>query len=305
MCPRDINKLFVAGEEIRKTTRGMYFLNTLAEAPFAMGRSSSNRFRQQPNDFMVPGKRRDPLLEEIDQWGKLDGSFNNIDQFPTPLPQDPMHDQDDEWNYFGHRGPSQITNNYYYSGDNNNHNNRGFEEAEDENGPFGIQVLDVLHRNKEQPQLQQLPPPTNSHSNNNNNNYNSRRPQMPHNKNRVRTRTGNTPPPPDQTHLIEKLWEDYNSVENNRRDVSPAVQLPYWRRRQVYNSNSNNNMNNNDGDQFFSLPSMKVLQTETATAVAVAKKVKEEAKDVDGDMDQMNVKDVIVPVSRQILRPGH
>lgn len=37
----------------------------------------------------------------------------------------------------------------------------------------------------------------------------------------------------------------------------------------------------------------KVLKTETA-AVAIVKTV-EEAEDMDGDMDKMNVKDVIVP----------
>lgn len=202
MCPPTTNNLFLAGEDIRSSTKGMHFLNTRPEAPFAMGRGgSSNRFRLQPTDFMTPAKRRDPLLEEIDQWGKLDGAFNNIEQFPTPLPQDPM----DDWDYFGHEGPSQITqqNNYYYG-----YRNGEEESAQGErDGPFGIQVLDVLHR-------KQAAGTKSSQSDNRKGPINNWRGKAGGNSTGV--------------HLIEKLWEDFNSQELTRSSSA----LPYWRHRQ-------------------------------------------------------------------------
>ena len=225
MCPASKTNLVVAGEDVRSSTKGMFFLKTRADSPFAMGRDMVNKYRLRGNDYMIPPKRRDPLLEEIDQWGKLDGSFNNIDQFPTPLPQDPM----DDWDYFGHEGPSQIAqqNNYYYTSDN-------VENDEDvEEGPYGIQVLDVLHR-KESSHNRRRP------SNNNNNH-----------RYRVKTKMGNSSP--DRSHLIERLWEDYNSTPQRRRQ-SPAV--PYWRRRQAYGVSSEED----DPEMFLSQPSVKVYR---------------------------------------------
>lgn len=229
MCPASTTNLYLAGEDIRRTTKGMYFLKTRSESPFAMGRSNgNNRFRVHPTDFMMPAKRRDPLLEEIDQWGKLDGSFNNIDHFPTPLPQDPL----DDWDYFGADGPSQIAqqNNYYYAtGD------RGGDEEEEmetsSGGPFGVQVLDVLHRKQS----------TNSHKD---------RRKRPPQKWRAKTRVANSTA--DDKHFIQRLWEDYNSAEVDRSAV------PYWRRRQAYN---------NGDRQFFSQPIMRGRPTVESTRI--------------------------------------
>lgn len=183
-----------------------------------MGRGGGNmRYRQNPNDYMVPPKRRDPLLEEIDQWGKLDGSFNNIDHFPTPLPQDPL----DDWDYFGHDGPSQISqqNNYYYTPqqESGGYGGGGGGERDGEGGPYGIQVVDVLHRKQT-------------------NNNNRKRPQH---KWRFKTKAQNFTT--EEPHLIEKLWEDYNSGET--RSV-----IPYWRRRGAYR---------NFGEDFLGQPRRK------------------------------------------------
>lgn len=277
MCPPSSNKLIVAGEDIRVASRGMHFLNTHPEAPFAMGRGTSNRFRQQPNDFMVPATRRDPLLEEIDQWGKLDGAFNNIDQFPTPLPQDPM---EDEWNYFGQQGPSQISqqNNYYYASEDKNGGRGGEEEGSV--GPYGIQVLDVLHR-KHSP----------TKDNSNHNHSVRRRPQKKRVKTRTRTSSNATA---DDSHLIQKLWEDFNSLESTRAEVSldaPPPAIPYWRRIQVYNAMGS--------DQFYNLPSMRKDSQEAATKVA-KDDVEEEEEDVgEGEEEKL------VPKRQLKLRPGH
>lgn len=225
MCPLDINKLFVAGEDVRTTTRGMHFINTRSESPYAQGRyrQSANMFRQQSDYAWMPTKRRDPLLEEIDQWGKLDGAFNNIDQFPTPLPQDPM----DDWEYFGQMGPSQITqqNNYYYSpivggGDHDNVEDSIPQDTPE--APYGVQVLDVLHRKQS----------SSSH----------RRPPLHRIRTKTKTSSNSTSEPP---HLIQKLWEDYQSVEKRQVEV-PSV--PYWRRRQSYDDGSQY------GNDFDSLP---------------------------------------------------
>lgn len=57
-------------------------------------------------EYLTPIKRKNPLQDELDQWGKLDGTFNNIMNFPTPIAQDPIHD---DWLYFSHQGTKRIT----------------------------------------------------------------------------------------------------------------------------------------------------------------------------------------------------
>lgn len=208
-CPKTTTNLVLAGEDCRTTTRGMYFVKTRHEAPFSEGRANNNnRFRLYPNDFMIPAKRRDPLLEEIDQWGKLDGAFNNIQQFPTPLPQDPH----DDWQYFGNMGPNQIRQDFA------NEPNSYYNPAEDSNeedtiaheGPYGIQVVDVLHKKQGA----------------------SKRP------NRVRTKSNNNGT--DSKHLIQSLWEDFNTAESR----SSVSYFPF--RRQA--------LNGRYGDNFYALP---------------------------------------------------
>lgn len=241
MCPAASSNLHEAGEHVRGDIRGMHFLKTRDQSPFALGRGGSNRVRQHPNDLMLPPKRRDPLLEEIDQWGKLDGGFNNIDHYPTPLPQDPL----DDWDYFGAEGPSQIAqqNNYYYGSEN--------EDTADADGPYGIQVLDVLHRKQ----------PTSS---------DNRRRRRPTKKWRVKAKTTNASA--DDTHLIQKLWEDYNSAETEREEI------PYWRHRQAYRGGGGGA----DRNLFFTQPRLR------------------------GQSDEFQGRDDQVEITtRKQFRPGH
>lgn len=222
MCPASPNNLMLGGEDARPSSRGMHFIKTREESPYALGRDiTRNTFRLNSNDFMVPVKRRDPLTEELDQWGKLDGAFNNIDQFPTPLPQDPSND---DWQYFGANGPSQITqqNNYYYSSSSDGGGYRdGFDEEilpPDSDAPYGVEVLDVLHRKQ----------------------MTRKRPSH-----RVKTKTRNSTHN-ENTHLIQKLWEDYNAGER-RPSYSGGSQVSSWRRRQAMNGGRY-------GEKFFTLP---------------------------------------------------
>lgn len=211
-CPKVSTNLVIAGEDCRTSTRGMHFVKTRHEAPFALGRGdNSHKFRLYPNDFMVPSHRRDPLLEEIDQWGKLDGAFNNIQQFPTPVPQDPQ----DDWQYFGAAGPNQISHEFDNSQDNNYYDESQSPVGDDEDtvspeeGPYGIRVLDVLHKKKA------------VH-------------KRPH---RVKTKSSNATEKP---HLIQSLWEDFNTAESG-----PSVSYFPFRRQAL---------NGRYGDNFYALP---------------------------------------------------
>lgn len=88
----------LAGEDCRPDTKqGIYFVTTNHESPFAFGRWTD----LSPNSKGVaklnkPFSRRDPLHTQFDQWGKIEGSFNNIIHFPTPYSQDP---NGKEWPY--------------------------------------------------------------------------------------------------------------------------------------------------------------------------------------------------------------
>jgi pancreatic lipase-related protein 2 len=91
----------VAGEDCSPSTRGLYLAQTHATSPFAMGRTpfvSHKHAIVYPNSNLL--RFRDPLQKEIDQWGKLDGDFNNIENFPTPYSQDP---NGKNWIYFDNR----------------------------------------------------------------------------------------------------------------------------------------------------------------------------------------------------------
>lgn len=97
LCPPS-SFLVLAGEDCRPDTKqGTYFITTNHESPFAYGRWTD----LSPNSKGVlklnkPFSRRDPLHTQFDQWGKLEGSFNNIVYFPTPYSQDP---NGKEWPY--------------------------------------------------------------------------------------------------------------------------------------------------------------------------------------------------------------
>lgn len=73
MCPRT-NELHLAGEDCRDTTRGMFLITTNSEAPFASGQWT---LQSPPSS----NKRRDPFLEIIDSYGKLESAFNYVDGY--------------------------------------------------------------------------------------------------------------------------------------------------------------------------------------------------------------------------------
>ncbi|XP_059617747.1 uncharacterized protein LOC132262483 [Phlebotomus argentipes] len=107
--PTDV--LREAGENCKNTTRGLFLVNTNPSSPFAMGKwtdvlKNSGLKSSLLDEYLAPIKRKNPLQEELNQWGKLDGNFNNIMNFPTPLPQDPLND---DWVYFSHHGTKHIT----------------------------------------------------------------------------------------------------------------------------------------------------------------------------------------------------
>lgn len=70
MCPRS-NELHLAGEDCRDTTKGMFLITTNSESPFATG-----QWTIQPTSKYPSNSRRDPFLERIDEYGKLEGAFN-------------------------------------------------------------------------------------------------------------------------------------------------------------------------------------------------------------------------------------
>uniref|UniRef100_A0AAG5DUT5 Lipase domain-containing protein n=1 Tax=Anopheles atroparvus TaxID=41427 RepID=A0AAG5DUT5_ANOAO len=108
-CPQN-NLQVVAGEDCQPGTEGMFLITTNPAAPFAIGRWSGFSIPQKKDSVLHKhGLNRDPFISDIDQWGKLDGSFNNADQFPTPYSQDPNPADDDEWPYFNHVGTKQLT----------------------------------------------------------------------------------------------------------------------------------------------------------------------------------------------------
>lgn len=79
--------MMVAGEDCVATARGLYLATTNGASPFAIG-----RWTDLPQDVLKlagaeiserPTHRMDPLLQRLDEWGKLDGEFNN--KFVGPI----------------------------------------------------------------------------------------------------------------------------------------------------------------------------------------------------------------------------
>ncbi len=94
-CPKS-EQLFVAGEDCRSETRGMYLVTTNSVSPFAIGRWTDLVGANTVTKLMA-FTRADPLQQKIDPWGKVEGNFNNLDHFPTPYSQDP---NGLDWPYF-------------------------------------------------------------------------------------------------------------------------------------------------------------------------------------------------------------
>lgn len=82
----------------------MYFINTNAASPFALGRITDlTRTKSFKTVSFDPARNVDPFLKEIDKFGKLEGNFNNL-----PFPKN--FDDDDA--YFINHGSSDVVHNY-------------------------------------------------------------------------------------------------------------------------------------------------------------------------------------------------
>ncbi|TMW49842.1 hypothetical protein DOY81_005082 [Sarcophaga bullata] len=113
MCPQT-NYLVEVGENVKRTTRGMFLVETNDTAPYALGKWTDlptlgvKKHSGTVMIFRPPLQKGDPLLRNIDEWAKLDYSFNNLQhQEPTPFSQDPYGEN---WTYFS-GDTSDITNN--------------------------------------------------------------------------------------------------------------------------------------------------------------------------------------------------
>jgi hypothetical protein len=109
MCAPTSDMQALAGEDCRKTTQGMYFINTNALSPFALGRimeSSTKSQQQQPSLPQISINaipHTDPFQRSVDALGKLEGNFNNL-QHPTS-----EHDISE---YFINRGSNRVTHSF-------------------------------------------------------------------------------------------------------------------------------------------------------------------------------------------------
>jgi pancreatic lipase-related protein 2 len=104
MCRPIKDDQAIAGEDCRSSAKGIYFITTNADAPFALGRITDLIQTKSINTISFSTVRNvDPFLKEIDDFGKLQGNFNNL-----PYPK--SFDNDD--NYFTNHGSDTITHNY-------------------------------------------------------------------------------------------------------------------------------------------------------------------------------------------------
>lgn len=108
MCPRT-NELHLAGEDCRFNAKGMFLITTNNDSPFASG-----QWNVQPSSsskYPTPNSRRDPFLEQIDEYGKLDSAFNYVNSYPKAIASvSQQHDQLSHLNF--------INENDYYQSNN-------------------------------------------------------------------------------------------------------------------------------------------------------------------------------------------
>lgn len=101
-------------------------MTTNQESPFAFGRwTDLNQNSKGTVKLNNPFSRRDPLHTQFDQWGKIEGSFNNIIYFPTPYSQDP---NGKEWPYLDKSSNDNLleNNNKYFLSSNFSNNLENF-----------------------------------------------------------------------------------------------------------------------------------------------------------------------------------
>lgn len=86
MCP-PTNYLVEAGDNASPTTSGMFLIKTAESSPFAMGKwTDLSALDIKTSSYLNygPNKKYDPLMQQLDQFGKLDSHFNNIIQGQPP-----------------------------------------------------------------------------------------------------------------------------------------------------------------------------------------------------------------------------
>uniref|UniRef100_A0A1A9VIC5 Lipase domain-containing protein n=1 Tax=Glossina austeni TaxID=7395 RepID=A0A1A9VIC5_GLOAU len=108
MCPPN-DYLVEAGEHVKPSTRGLFIIKTKEAFPFALGKGvdvlslkdwwKKNKSTNESNiKFEIPSQKVEPLQKFIDQWGKLDSTFNNLQEHETESPYDFMWTHVDDSN---------------------------------------------------------------------------------------------------------------------------------------------------------------------------------------------------------------
>lgn len=104
MCKPVKEDQIIAGEDSRPSSKGIYFISTNDASPFALGRITDLIQTKSINTISFNAVRNvDPFLKEIDDFGKLQGNFNNL-----PYPKS----YDNEDNYFTNSGSDEMTHIY-------------------------------------------------------------------------------------------------------------------------------------------------------------------------------------------------
>jgi hypothetical protein len=105
ICKPTKDGQIIAGEDARPSSKGVFFINTNPISPFALGRITDFvQSKSAATTISFDSVRKvDPFLKEIDDFGKLQGNFNNL-----PYPN---HFDSDE-NYFRNQGSDEMTHNY-------------------------------------------------------------------------------------------------------------------------------------------------------------------------------------------------
>lgn len=85
-CPRTSKIEVVAGEDSRPTMTGMFMITTNSESPFATGQWTDSLELTKSAMNTLGGPKSDPFQQHIDQWGKLEGTYNNVDKSNKRLP---------------------------------------------------------------------------------------------------------------------------------------------------------------------------------------------------------------------------
>lgn len=115
MCKPSSESQAIAGEDCRETTKGMFFITTNPSSPYALGRVIDEAVSSSVDQtektlriisFTSPRINVDPLLREIDVFGKLGGNFNNL---PFSNVDD---DELDNFNFFSVRGSDELSHNF-------------------------------------------------------------------------------------------------------------------------------------------------------------------------------------------------